>query len=51
MGAFTHYVITQVGEGVSNCLHMIMGWPYDDICKNNFFSQNEIVLTQKTINN
>ena len=23
------------------------GWPYDDISKNNFFSQSEIVLKQK----
>ena len=27
------------------------GWPYDDISKNTFSSQNEIVLKQKTINN
>ena len=27
------------------------GWPYDDISKNNFFSQSEIVLKQKTTNN
>ena len=27
------------------------GWPYDDIGKNNFFSQNEIALKQKRINN
>ena len=41
------------GRGSLKCLRMIMGegegsWPYDDI--NNFFSQNEIVLKQKTNN-
>ena len=42
--------------GSLKSLGMIMGegegsWPYDNISKNNFFSQNEIVLKHKTINN
>ena len=56
MGVLTYYIITERGGGSIKCLRMIMGegegsWPYDDISKNNFFSQNEIVLKQKTINN
>ena len=44
------------GRGSLKYLRMIMGdgeggWPYDDINKNIFFSQNEIVLKQQTINN
>ena len=26
------------------------GWPYDDISKNIFFAQNEIIVKQKTNN-